>query len=271
MERARPAAWKARLNSTESWPIRDSSTASGRRLLDPLQDGVEAADVGRGLVEIDIGAADHLAALAGHRPRRQGVGHPRPDIIVADEIPAAQPVARAQPVERRQELTIRRHPETVDIVRRAAFVQRRVDVGHAPADRRRQGVAHVAGVHADDGIDPPGGDQVRRAPGDGRGLRAGIDEAEPERGAAARRGVDFGAGQFGAGAAGRAPDACRAARGYEDADPVRARHVLFGADSEPACPPTRILLQSGALAPRGFARAPFVGRALEGGADGLLR
>jgi len=82
-------------------------------------------------------------AVAQRRVPLRGRGRPpRPDVVVADDAPAAHAGFGAKPLHRGQELARRRlaHHEHARVAL-PALVQRRVHVRHEPGDPRRQGVA----------------------------------------------------------------------------------------------------------------------------------
>ncbi len=98
--------------------------------------------------------ADDLAAAFADIGLGLGVGLAWPDIIVADQIIGFGLALGGQPADRGPSLLVRRLAEAVDVSRAfAAFIDRRVDVGHLALDGRDQRLASGAVVRADEKVD----------------------------------------------------------------------------------------------------------------------
>ena len=152
MSRDRPQRPKARLNCTASWPTSDSRIACGSQARDLVEQLGIVLDAER-----QVAVGDDLAAQLAHVSRRQAMRDARPDVVVADEHPAPRRVAAGEVLDRRTQLLAGRLAEREHAGRAlAALVERRVDVRDLARDVLQHALAHLARVHADDGVDRAG-------------------------------------------------------------------------------------------------------------------
>jgi hypothetical protein len=119
----------------------------------------------------------HFAAGLVDVAAGRAVRDMRPDIVVADQIPASRVAVLGKPVDRGLELPRRRladHEETGRPL--SAFIDRRVNVWQSAAQSAHQGDAHRADMHADHRLGAVFRNQVEGVLGHQFGIRARVGE-----------------------------------------------------------------------------------------------
>src|SRR5699024_8761188 len=100
-----------------------------------------------------------------------------PDVVRADDVPAAQPALIAHPGHRRADLLIRRLADTVDAGPfLTAFVQRGVRIRDAALGHRGDALPHGGDVPAGQGVDTSLIQEGVDLAGDCLGRLAGVDD-----------------------------------------------------------------------------------------------
>ncbi len=157
---------------TQSVPTIETKTTSGFALLMRARYAVVIL-----AAEWHVVDADHFAAGFFDIAPSGAMRHVRPDVIVADQIPAARAALFGEPVDRRLELPRRRfadHEQTGRAL--AAFINRRVDVRQPAAQSAHQSHPHGADMHADHRLGLVVRDQVEGIFGHQIGIGAGVGE-----------------------------------------------------------------------------------------------
>jgi len=170
--------------------------------------------------EREVAVGQHLAAAVADVARGELVRHARPDVVVADEHPAARAITLHQVFDRGTQLLPWRLADCEHAGRAlAAFVQRRVHIRNLARDVAQHALAHLAGVHADDRIDRTRAHQLAGDAADVHRLVGAVDHAQLQTTIEqATGGVDLGLRELGAGDRRWSPDARRAVDRHQQAN-----------------------------------------------------